>query len=210
MNLQEKKNALIEYLVDTGYLKTKSVIDAFRKVPREDFIPENMKKYAYVNEPLPIGEGQTISQPLTVAFMTEYLDAKPGNKILEVGAGSGYQAAILSEVVGEKGKIISTEVIPKLAGFAEQNLKKYKNVKVICSDGSLGYEPEAPYDRIIVTASAPDVPEPLLKQLKDNGKIIIPIGAEMYLIEKQKGKIRKTMLGYFRFVPLTGEHGYRS
>jgi len=208
-SLQEKKEELIKELIQEGYLKTKSVIDAFKKVPREDFVPDEMKKYAYVNEPLPIGEGQTISQPLTVAFMTEHLDAKTGHKILEIGSGSGYQAAILSEIAGPKGKIITTEIISRLALLAEKNLRKYKNVKVICCDGSNGYEKEAPYDRIIVTASAPNVPEALLKQLKDSGKMIIPVCNEMYLIEKQKEKTIETFLGYFAFVPLVGEHGFR-
>jgi protein-L-isoaspartate(D-aspartate) O-methyltransferase len=205
----EKKSALIKYLIEEGYLKTQSVIDAFRKVKREDFVTDEMKKYAYVNEPLPIGEGQTISQPLTVAFMTEHLAVERGQKILEIGAGSGYQAAILSEIVGQRGRIITTEIIPKLALFAENNLTKYKNVKVVCCDGSLGYENEAPYDRIIVTAASPNVPAPLINQLKDNGKMIIPIGDEMYLIEKHEKETRETMLGYFAFVPLVGEKGYK-
>jgi protein-L-isoaspartate(D-aspartate) O-methyltransferase len=208
--LKEKKEALINYLIDSGYLRTDGVINAFKKVPREDFVPNEMKKYSYVNEPLPIGEGQTISQPLTVAFMTEHLAVGRSHKILEIGSGSGYQSAILSEIVGPKGKIITIEVIPKLALFAEKNLKKYKNVKVICCDGSNGYEKESPYDRVIVTASAPNIPKPLIEQLKNNGKMIIPIGNEMYLIEKHEKKIKETMLGYFVFVPLVGEHGHKA
>ncbi|MEM7819753.1 MAG: protein-L-isoaspartate(D-aspartate) O-methyltransferase [Candidatus Aenigmatarchaeota archaeon] len=209
MSLQEKKEKLLKELIEHGYLKSKDVVSAFRKVPRENFVPENLKKYAYINEPLPIGDGQTISQPLTVAFMTEFLDAKKDYKILEVGTGSGYQAAILSHIVGPKGKIITTEINEKLVEFAKNNLKNYKNVFVINFDGSKGYEKEAPYDRIIVTASAPDIPRPLIEQLKDGGKIIIPIGDEMYLIEKIGNKIKKSMLGYFVFVPLIGEYGYK-
>jgi protein-L-isoaspartate(D-aspartate) O-methyltransferase len=207
--MHQKKEELLKELIEEGYLKSEAVISAFRDVAREDFVPENTKRYAYVNEPLPIGDGQTISQPLTIAFMTEHLDAKPVQKILEIGAGSGYQAALLSLIVGPKGKIITTEINEKLAEFARNNLKDYKNVVVINHDGSKGYEEEAPYDRIIVTASAPHVPKPLIEQLKDEGKLIIPVGNQMFLVERYGKEITKTFLGYFAFVPLVGEHGFR-
>lgn len=212
MELSEKKERLINALISEGHLKTEAVIQAFRRVPRENFVPEDMRDYAYVDEPLPISEGQTISQPLTVAAMTEALDVRVDQKILEVGAGSGYQAALLSEIVGLKGKIITTERLEKLAKMASDNLKKTgcKNVKIIHWDGSQGYEKEAPYDRIIVTASAPSVPEPLVQQLKKRGKLVIPVGDEMFLIEKDKnGKISKKLLGYYVFVPLIGKYGYK-
>jgi protein-L-isoaspartate(D-aspartate) O-methyltransferase len=198
---------LVRELVASGALKSKAVIDAFTSVRRKDFIPEQYRRYAHVNEPLPIGEGQTISQPLTVAIMTEALQAEKGHKILEVGAGSGYHAAILSLIVGSKDRVITTEIIPGLFEFAKNNLKNYRNVTVLNTDGSQGYAAEAPYDRIIVTASAPDVPKPLLAQLKNGGRMIIPVGDEMHLIEKEGNAIKKTFMGYFAFVPLRGKYG---
>jgi protein-L-isoaspartate(D-aspartate) O-methyltransferase len=197
-----QKSELIEYLISAGYLKTPAVIEAFSRVRREDFIPAGMKRYAYINEPLPIGHGQTISQPLTVAAMTEALDVRPGMKILEVGAGSGYQAAILSEIIGKNGKVITTERIAELYEYAKNNMKNFENVFVVHCDGSKGYEKEAPYDRIIVTASASSVPKKLVEQLKSGGKMVIPVGHEMYLIEKQDNDIRKTFMGFYAFVPL--------
>jgi protein-L-isoaspartate(D-aspartate) O-methyltransferase len=212
MELSEKKEHLINSLISKGHLRTEAVIRAFQKVPRENFVPLEMKKYAYVDEPLPIGEGQTISQPLTVADMTEALNAKPGQKILEIGTGSGYQAAILCSIVGPGGRVISTERIGKLAKFASENLEKLgcKNVFVVLWDGSQGYEEEAPYDRIIVTASSPTVPLPLTDQLKKGGKMVIPVGNEMLLIEKDAmGRLKKKSLGYYVFVPLIGKHGHK-
>ena len=203
------KDELIQELIGCGALKTKQVIDAFRSVPREDFVPIEYRKYAYDNYPLPIAAGQTISQPLTVAAMTEALQPSRGQKILEVGAGSGYQAAILSEVVGPKGKVITTEIIPELFEFAKNNLKAYKNVNLLSVDGSLGYSPEKPYDRIVVTASAPAIPKPLIAQLKDGGRLVIPVVDRMLLIEKKNGKTKETFLGFYSFVPLTGEHGHK-
>ena len=205
-----QKEELIQELISCGVLKTKKVIDAFMKVPREKFISKEHEKHAYANYPLPIAAGQTISQPLTVAVMTESLDAGSGDKILEVGAGSGYQAAILSEIVGPKGRVITTEIIPELFEFAKKNLAMYKNVTVLNVDGSNGYSPEKLYDRIIVTASAPSVPKPLVEQLKDGGRIVIPVEDRMLMIEKQKGEIKETFLGFYAFVPLRGKHGYKT
>lgn len=200
--MQKEKDRLINELIDYGYLKTKEIIDAFRNVPRENFVEQEYKKHAYVNEPLPIREGQTISQPLTVAAMTEALQPKKGQKVLEIGAGSGYQAAILAEVV-KPGKIITLERISALVDFAKSNIEKcgYKNIKIIHSDGTNGYPEEAPYDRIIVAASAHGIPQPLVDQLKTGGRLVIPVGDEMLLIEKN-GEIKKTFLGYYAFVPL--------
>jgi protein-L-isoaspartate(D-aspartate) O-methyltransferase len=210
MDLQEKKTILINSLIEENALKTKAVIEAFKKVRREDFVTEKYKEFAYVDEPLPTIDGQTISQPYTVAVMTEALHPKAGQKILEIGAGSGYQAAILAELVGKKGKIVSVERVKELADFAKQNLKKagYKNVLVVEGDGTLGYSEKAPYDRIIVTASSPDVPKPLIEQMKAGGMMIIPVGNELYLLEKTKEKsMKKTFLGYYAFVPLIGKYG---
>lgn len=209
MDLETKKKHLINELIAERVLKSKNVITAFEKVPREKFIlPENME-FAYANYPLPIMEGQTISQPLTVAAMTEALDLQKGYKVLEIGAGSGYQAAIISEIIGHRGKIITVERLHELFLFAKKNLKGYKNVVVIESDGTLGYEPDAPYDRIIVTASAPHMPQKLFGQLKENGRMVIPVGDEMFLIAKKNGRMEKEILGYYVFVPLIGEDGYQ-
>ena len=211
MNLQEKKHDLINSLVQEGILKTKEIIEAFRKVPREEFVLPRYKDFAYVDEPLPIIKGQTISQPYTVAVMTEALQPEKGQKILEIGAGSGYQASILAEIVGKKGTIITVERIKELADFATKNLQKcgYANVFIINADGTEGWKKEAPYDRIIVTASSPDMPKPLIEQLKICGKMVIPIEDHMYLVEKiTKTKIEKTFLGYYAFVPLIGKFGH--
>ncbi|MCD6558108.1 MAG: protein-L-isoaspartate(D-aspartate) O-methyltransferase [Candidatus Aenigmarchaeota archaeon] len=211
--LAEKKETLIKYLIRTGHLKTERIIRAFRNVPREVFVPTHMKDYAYVNEPLPIGEGQTISQPLTIADMTEALEPRPGQKILEIGAGSGYQAALLAEIVGDKGRIISVERVKKLAEEARQRIKKlgYKNILIVVGDGSVGYVKEAPYDRIIVTCAAPAVPEPLKEQLKTGGIMIIPVGSwlqEIFKIKKTNSGFEKQSLGFYQFVPLIGKYGF--
>ncbi len=210
MDLNKQKEYLIKGLIDLGCLKSESVINAFRKVPREEFVLPKYRDHAYVNEPLPIMEGQTISQPLTVAAMTEALDVKPGQKVLEVGTGSGYQAAILSVLVGKKVSVITTERIKQLYDFAKDNLEKcgFRNALVVNADGSQGFEKMAPYDRIIVTASAEKVPELLLKQLKNGGKLVIPVGNELLLVKKIKPKeFKKTFLGYYVFVPLLGKYG---
>lgn len=209
MNLEEKKRALIDYLVREGILKSKEIINAFKTVLREEFVLPEYREYAYIDEPLPILAGQTISQPTTVAIMTEALEPARGQKILEVGTGSGYQAAILSKIVGPKGKIYTIERIPELYKFAVKNLQSYKNVEVILGDGSKGYQAAAPYDRIIVTAAAPKIPKSLFDQLKEGGIMLIPIGfglsQKMYKIRKIKNKMQKEDLGYFVFVPLVGE-----
>jgi protein-L-isoaspartate(D-aspartate) O-methyltransferase len=202
--MQPEKERLISELIDYGYLKTPAVISAFKKVPRENFVEKEYVKQAYVNEPLPIREGQTISQPLTVAAMTEALQPRKGHKVLEIGAGSGYQAAILAEVV-KPGKIITLERKPRLVEFSKNNIKKcgYQNISVIHSDGANGWPDKAPYDRIIVTASAREIPQPLVDQLKAGGRLVIPVGDELILIEKNK-ELKKTFLGYYVFVPLLG------
>ena len=209
------KAKLVKHWQDLDIIKDKKVIDAFKKVPRECFIRDGYENEAYGDYPLPIGQGQTISQPTTVMIMTEALEVKQGNKILEVGAGSGYQAAILSKLVGEKGMIVTTEYIKELAEFARNNLKKcdIANVKVINWDGSQGYEKEAPYDRIIITAACPGIPNPLISQLKEKGIIIAPVGSffgqDMVKGIKNHGQLEIKSLGSFVFVPLKGKYGYR-
>lgn len=210
----EDKESLIAYWKNSGLIKDKRLLEAFRKVPREKFIKNGFLEEAYGDYPLPIGEGQTISQPTTVMIMTQALELKPGNKVLEVGAGSGYQAAIISKVIGSKGRLITTEIIPELVKFARANLKKagIRNVNVVRWDGSKGYEKEAPYDKIIVTAACPSMPLPLVEQLKDNGIIIAPVGSligqTMVKGRKKKGLLETESLGRFMFVPLKGKYGY--
>lgn len=224
MNLQSKKEEVIKYLKRTGFVKDPRVIKAFLKVPRELFVPVEYRNHAYDDNPLPIGYGQTISAIHMVLMMCEHLDLKPGHKVLEVGTGSGYHAAIMAELVTSddglvKGHIFSIERIPELAEFARTNLMKagYSDrVTVIIGDGTLGYPPEAPYDRIIVTASGPSIPEPLLEQLKTGGKLLIPIGEKFYLQElylirkKDDGTIEKKSLGGVAFVPLIGKYGWNA
>jgi len=152
--------------------------------------------------------GQTISQPYTVAAMTEALQPESGHVILEVGAGSGYQSAILAEIVGEEGRIITIERKKELAEFARKNLAGYKNVVIVEGDGTEGCKKYAPYDRIIVTASSPSIPKSLVDQLKPGGVMVIPVGSEMFAIKK-KDKIEKTFMGFYSFVPLIGKYGNR-
>jgi len=190
---------------------TPRVIAAFRKVPRHLFVPEQFQSHSYNDHPLPIGEGQTISQPYIVALMTDLLDLSGEEKVLEIGTGSGYQAAILAELAKE---VYTVERLKLLAEGAEKVLKElnYQNVKVLVGDGTKGWKEFSPYKRIMITASAPDVPQPLFEQLDEMGKLVVPIGGkwlqDLTLIEKKKGKmIRKSVCGCV-FVPLIGEYGY--
>jgi protein-L-isoaspartate(D-aspartate) O-methyltransferase len=204
---------LVDKMISEGNLSTPVVINAFRKVDRINFIPEKQRDNAYGDFPLPIGEGQTISQPTTVAIMTERLDPKPGMKILEIGAGSGYQSAILSRIVGQKGKVFTIERIEFLYEMAKRNLKNYRNITVVLGDGSIGLESSAPFDRVIVTACAPEVPKPLYDQLKTNGKMVLPVGKSFFwqkllLVERSKLGMKTSDIGPFVFVPLIGELGF--
>jgi protein-L-isoaspartate(D-aspartate) O-methyltransferase len=182
-----------------------AVIEAMKKVPRHLFIPKEYEDEAYNDYPLPIGHGQTISQPYIVAYMTEVL--KPGSKMkaLEIGTGSGYQAAILAEIVN---KVYTIEIVPELAKEADERLKKlgYKNVICKYGDGYQGWTEFAPFDIIIVTAAAEKIPQPLIDQLAENGRLVIPVGApsavqELQLVTKKKGKIETKNLTFVRFVP---------
>ena len=184
------------------------------KVPRHLFVPFPYRKEAYIDTPLPIGSGQTISAPHMVAIMCELLRLEKGMKVLEVGTGRGYHAAVVAEIVGEEGKVISVERVPELAEEARKILDElgYRNVLVVVGDGSEGYEPEAPYDRIYVTAAAPDIPKPLIEQLKMGGRMVIPVGYDMqylYVVDKQEEGIKKDIWGAVRFVPLVGKYGFQ-
>lgn len=210
-----KKQELIDYWKSSGIVSDEKIIRAFLDVPRELFISDKLEEQAYDDHPLPLGKDQTISQPTTVMIMTQALELKEGQKVLEVGAGSGWQAAIIGKVIGEKGKVITTEIIPELADFALDNIgkAKIKNVKVVEYDGSKGYSKEAPFNRIIVTAACPRIPQTLIDQLNENGILIAPVGPllsgqEMVKLKRSKDGIGQESLGSFVFVPLKGEQGY--
>ncbi len=203
---------MVDMLVEYGYLSTERVIKAFKKTDRAKFIAPEYEESAYDDQPLPISNNQTISAPSMVAIMSEKLDCQPGMKILEIGAGSGYQAAILAEIIGSKGKLFTVERIKEVFDKSKKVLGKYKNVKLILGDGTFGYKKEAPFDRIIVTAASPKVPPPLLEQLKEGGKMLIPIGDNLFgqqlnLYTKEKGKVKEEFVTGCVFVPLIGKYG---
>jgi len=202
---------LIDSLIEQGWLKTPRIIHAFRKIKRKDFLPEDMKDLAEVNGALSIGYGQTISQPLVVAFMLELLQPKPGDKILDIGAGSGWTSALVSEIVGDKGRVIAIEIIPELTEFGRKNIAKYNFIEkgiteFVRADGSKGYKKEAPFDKILCSAEAKEVPQAWKDQLKIGGRIVTPIGSSIWLFIKNsalKGFVfeEKEYPG-FVFVPL--------
>jgi protein-L-isoaspartate(D-aspartate) O-methyltransferase len=212
---ETSRSQLVDSLVRRGYVVSAEVERAMRRVPREDFVPEDLRPEAYVDTPLPIGEGQTISAPHMVAIMAEKLDLEPGQKVLEIGAGSGYHAAVCAEIVGPEGRIYTVERVAPLASWAEQNLKRtgYADiVTVVFGDGSRGLPEHAPYERIFVACGAPDIPSPLTEQLADGGKMLVPVGGRFYQdlikIERRGNKLRKESHGGCVFVPLVGEFGY--
>ncbi|MCK5655103.1 MAG: protein-L-isoaspartate(D-aspartate) O-methyltransferase [Candidatus Aureabacteria bacterium] len=201
-----RKNMVNSQIISRG-VKDEKVINAMLKVKRHLFVPKEYEKYAYRDQPLPIGYSQTISQPYIVAFMTEAAGLKLSDKVLEVGTGSGYQAAVLAEIVD---KVYTIEILGPLAKSAKQRLKNlgYKNIYVLCGDGYKGWPEEDPFDVIIVTAAPTEIPEELVKQLKEGGRMIIPVGSfsqELYRVTKKDGKIEKKSLLPVRFVPMV--HG---
>jgi len=190
------------------------VIEAMARVPRELFLPEQLRSRAYEDSPQPIGWGQTISAPHMVAIMCDLLDLEDGMTVLEVGGGSGYHAAVMADLVGPSGVVYSMERIAELAAAARENLKKVRafNVVMVEGDGSLGLQEHAPYDRISVAATAPSVPDPLKQQLKSpGGRMIIPVGTgdqELVLVTRKNGFSTEERMGVI-FVPLIGEHGFK-
>ncbi len=183
-------------------------------VPRHRFVPGGMEQYAYDDMPLSIGDGQTISAPSMVAVMCDLLDVKSGMNVLEVGSGYGYHAAILSVLTGPSGRVYTVERKAGLGEKARHILKDlgYDNVEVFVGDGSEGLPQHAPYDRISVACAAPDIPRPLIDQLKDNGKMVIPIGQYiqfLFLVEKVGGKVITSEKGGVAFVPLVGKYGFK-
>jgi len=213
MTYKEESERLVKTLKIEGRIKTEIVEKAFLETPREVFIPDSLKNYAYADTPLEIGKGQTISAPHMVAIMCEALDIKKGQVILEIGAGSGYHAAIVSKMVGKKGHVYTIERFSSLAEKAKKNLENIgiTNVTVEIGDGSEGLPKYAPYDCIYVTCASPKILHPLLEQLKDPGKLLIPVGrmiCKLELVEKKRDKITAKDLGGCAFVPLVGKHGY--
>lgn len=191
-------------------ITSKKILEAFEKVPRELFVPSEMRYFVDNDAPIPIGYGQTTSQPYIIALMIQYLNLSGDEKVLEIGTGRGYQTAILSHLAKE---VYSIEIIPQLADEARERLKKLgiKNVQIFTGDGTLGLPQYAPYDAIIVSAFSPSVPSPLLDQLADGGRLIIPIGSTglqyLYLYKKKGDNIEKVKLDSCVFVPLKGEYG---
>lgn len=214
--------SLIEDLIDGGWLKDDRVIQAFRKIKRKDFMSPGMEEMAEANEAMPIGFGQTISQPLVVAFMLELLEPQETERILDIGSGSGWTTALLAELVGEAGRVFAFEIIPELKTFGERNVSKYDfiqrgTVKFFCADGSKGLEREAPFDKILASASVHsqktditngilEIPQAWKDQLKIGGRIVTPIGSSIWLfVKKSETEFEQTEHSGFAFVPLVSK-----
>jgi protein-L-isoaspartate(D-aspartate) O-methyltransferase len=203
-----QRQRMVQHQLMPRGIKDERVLAAIAKVPREEFVPADARADAYEDGPLPIGYDQTISQPYIVAFMTEQLRPKPSDRVLEIGTGSGYQAAILAELVKE---VYSIEIVEPLAKNAEATLARlgYKNIHMKVGDGYKGWAEEEPFDAIIVTCAPDKVPQPLVDQLKDGGRMVIPVGErfaqELYLLEKKNGQLKESVTLPVRFVPMAGE-----
>jgi len=208
--MHEQKQQLMQFWKSQCHFDER-VLQAFSQVNREDFVPERLRHASYEDQPLPILRGKTISQPTTVMVMTTALDAHPEHTVFEIGTGSGYQAAILSQLAK---KVISTEIIPELIPYAKENLKNagITNVEIHEEDGSEGMDNIAPFDRIIITAACKEFPPVLIEQLKDGGIIVGPVGSrdqqEMVKGTKKDGKLDLEFLGPFIFTPMYGKHGF--
>ena len=216
MDPKEARKRLVRRLLDTGYLSSPAATKAMENVERHLFLPKEMEEEAYLDTPLHIGEGQTISAPHMVAIMVEALDLHPGHKVLEVGGGSGYHAAVMAEMVKPNGKVYSIERIEMLAEWGRQNLRTAGNdklVEIIVADGSKGLPDKAPFDRISIAAAAPSVPEPLKQQLVDGGKMLVPVGGQWYqeliMVTRKGNEFLQRDLGGVVFVPLIGEFGFK-
>lgn len=202
-----RRDQMVKNQIEARGITDPEILRAMRKVPRHLLVPEDQREYAYEDHPLPIGEGQTISQPYIVAYMTDLIAPKKYMKVLEIGTGSGYQAAVLAEIVKE---VYTIEIVENLGKRAKKDLGElgYTNISFLIGDGYQGWKEYGPYDGIIVTAAAEKVPQPLIDQLKEGGKMVIPVGPEgkvqdLLLLEKSKGQIKTTNLGPVRFVPFT-------
>lgn len=211
-NFQPAREAMVAEQLAARGIRDERVLAAMRRVPREEFVPPDQRYFAYDDGPLPIGGGQTISQPYTVAFMCEAARIAPGDRVLEIGAGSGYGAAVLGELAGE------VHTIERLANQAEQAAERlrrlgYRHVQVHVGDGTRGWPEAAPYNAIVVTAGAATLPPAYAEQLAEGGRIIVPVGREideqlMLRLTKRGGRLQEEQLGPFRFVPLIGQFGW--
>ncbi len=206
--------SLINQLIKEGHLKSQPIIEAFKKIKRADFVPDEIVRdkgkdfVAEYNAPLSIGYEQTISQPLTVAFMLELLQPKKGDKVLDIGSGSGWQTAMLAQIVGPEGFVYAIERIPELKSFGQDNVGKYnfENVEFICADGSRGLLDKAPFDKIIAAASAREIPKAWKEQLRIEGRLVLPVENSIWLlIKKEKNKFEEKEYPGFIFVPLIRE-----
>jgi len=204
-----RRIAMVHDQIEEQGIVDTAVLGAMKRVPRHLFVPGELQDLAYTDQPLPIGLDQTISQPYIVALMTELLALKKNHRVLEVGTGSGYQAAVLAEIVDS---VWTIEILEPLAASAARRLQSldYGHVKVRCGDGYAGWPEHAPFDGIIVTAAAEEIPKPLLEQLKNGGRMVIPVGAafsiqNLVLVEKRDGRITKQNVAAVRFVPLVRE-----
>lgn len=214
MDYSNLRKQLIDGLKKHGYIRSEKVEVAMRSVPREKFVSSGYERRAYLDQPLDIGNGQTISAPHMVAIMSETLDLSLGQKVLEIGTGSGYHAAVVASIIGKKGMVYSVERFEGLAKRSQQRLKEagVDNVKIVVGDGSEGLFSFAPYDRIYVTCSAPDVPQPLKDQIRIGGKIVIPVGhisGELLVLTKRKDGFETVSKGGCAFVPLVGKYGFK-
>jgi protein-L-isoaspartate(D-aspartate) O-methyltransferase len=212
---KERRGQMVDRLVQNGVLKTPRVIEAMRAVPRHLFVPRRFRESAYHDTPLGIGSGQTISAPHMVGMMLEYLDLREGQLVLEIGGGSGYHAALVAHVVGPRGHVYAIERIGSLAKKARDRLETLglqDQVEVLVRDGSQGLPEHAPFDRIFVSCGAPEIPPPLVGNLREGGKLLVPVGTryfqDLVLGEKVVGKLQEQNLGGVVFVPLVGEHGF--
>ncbi|UCH57078.1 MAG: protein-L-isoaspartate O-methyltransferase [Candidatus Bathyarchaeota archaeon] len=219
-DFSDQRTRMVQRYRRAGYIKTEAMAQAVQRVPREEFMDPSYAEYAYVDQPFPIpGDGrQTISAPYMYPIFYEPLDLKEGDRVLEVGAGSGYGAALARELVGPPGLVVSIEINPTTHRFAVENLKRtgYEDVVLVLGDGSLGYPEEAPYDAVCVTAACPSIPQPLIDQLESPGRLMAPVGGsyslygqDLVCLEKDvEGRITMGTLMKVSYVPLTGEYGY--
>ncbi len=205
----QQREQMVETQLKSRDIQNERILNAMKKVPRHRFMPASVRHYAYIDSPVPIGEGQTISQPYIVGLMTQTVDPGPGDRALEVGTGSGYQAAVLGELVQE---VYTIEIIPDLAERAGKMLSElgYDNVEVRQGDGYQGWPEEAPFDIILVTAAPEIIPQPLIDQLAEGGRLVVPVGPQgeiqtLTLVTREKGEVKRTYITDVRFVPMTGE-----
>jgi len=209
----DERRRMVERQIEARGIHNPRILAAMRDIPRHLFIPPPYDRAAYDDCPLPIGNGQTISQPYIVAVMTELIRPEPDDNVLEIGAGCGYQAAVLAALVRE---VTTIERIPAVAGLARQNMAALNitNVEIIVGDGTLGYPKNVPYNGIIITAATPEVPGPLIDQMADGGRLVAPRGGrdiqELVVLEKHGGRVTESFHGGVRFVPLIGEHGWEN